>query len=165
MQKGWFTIFKVKVTAKGQNISVCPDDIFQTNYLFVTKFGVVIHHHEPECHAKRVVCYSQGRGHSKGSYDHDSLYYIFWTADPFVIKPSFIVHYHTPVCIHAYRYGSTYLLLKIISEIWIAFQSSRFCHSRNQHQSKLFQFFPRTYQSHFWMHCTRAKAEICRLAP
>ena len=58
-----------------------------------------MHHHEPECHAKRLVCYFQGQGHSKRSYDHDSFCYIFWTADPFVIKLGLIVHYHKPVCI------------------------------------------------------------------
>ena len=30
----------------------------------VTKFGIVMHHHEP--HTKRLVCYFQGQGHSKG---------------------------------------------------------------------------------------------------
>ena len=54
--------FKVKVTAKSQNASV---------YLkhFVTKLGIVVHHHELECHTKRLVCYFRGQGHSKGSYD------------------------------------------------------------------------------------------------
>ena len=27
-KKNWTTAFKVKVTAKGQNINACPDDIF-----------------------------------------------------------------------------------------------------------------------------------------
>ena len=26
-----------------------------------------MHHHEPECHAEKLVCYFQGQGHSKGS--------------------------------------------------------------------------------------------------
>ena len=78
-------MFKVKVTGKLQNVSVCPDDIFWTNGHFVTKLGVVMHHYEPECHAKELVCYFQGQGHSKGSYGHDSFYYIFCSADPFVI--------------------------------------------------------------------------------
>ena len=38
---------------------------------FVTKLGVVVHHHESESHAKRLVCYLQGHGHSKGSYDRN----------------------------------------------------------------------------------------------
>ena len=59
----------------------------------------MMHLHEPECYAKRLVCYFYGQGHSKGSYDHGSFYYIFWTVDPFVIKLGLIVHYHKPVCI------------------------------------------------------------------
>ena len=48
-------------------------------------------------HAKRLVCYFQGQGHSKGSYDKNtSFYYIFWTADPFVTKLGFVIHYHKP---------------------------------------------------------------------
>ena len=40
---------------------------------FVTKLGIVMHHNELECHAKKkVVCYFQGHGHSKGSYDQNN---------------------------------------------------------------------------------------------
>ena len=45
------TASKVKVTAKGQNVNVCPDDIFSTKHL-VTKFGIVMHHPEIECMQK-----------------------------------------------------------------------------------------------------------------
>ena len=38
---------------------------------FVTKLGVIMHHHEPECHAKLLVCYFQGQGHSKDSCDQN----------------------------------------------------------------------------------------------
>ena len=107
MWKGWSAIFKVKVTSNGQNVSVCPDDIFWTNKHFVTKLGNVMHHHEPECPAKRLACYFLGQGQSKGSYDHDSFYYIFWTADPFVIKRGLIIHYHKPLSLH------TCLLLRL----------------------------------------------------
>ena len=42
----------VKVTAKGQNVSVCPDDTFDTTKYFISKLGIVMHHCESECHAK-----------------------------------------------------------------------------------------------------------------
>ena len=29
---------------------------------FVTKLGIVVHHHEPECHAKKMGFYLQGQG-------------------------------------------------------------------------------------------------------
>ena len=36
---------------------------------FVAKPFMVMHHHEPECHVKRLFCYLQGQGHSEGSYN------------------------------------------------------------------------------------------------
>ena len=33
------------------SVNVCPDDIFWTVEHFVTKLGMVMQHHEPECHA------------------------------------------------------------------------------------------------------------------
>ena len=65
-EKNWITAFKVKVTVKGQNVNVCPDDILQTTEHCVTKLSIVMHHLEPECHVKRLVCYFQDQGHSKG---------------------------------------------------------------------------------------------------
>ena len=56
-------------------------------------------HYELQYHAKRLVCYFYGQGHSKGSYDHGSFYYIFWTVDPFVIKLGLMVHFIKPVCL------------------------------------------------------------------
>ena len=46
--------------SKGHNVNVCPDDIFLTNKHFVTKLGIVMHRHEPECPAERLVCFFQG---------------------------------------------------------------------------------------------------------
>ena len=39
--------------------------------LLVTKLGIVMHHYEPGCHAKRMVCYFQGQGQNKSSYDQN----------------------------------------------------------------------------------------------
>ena len=38
---------------------------------FVTKLGIVVHHHEPECHAKKMGFYLQGQGHSVGLYNQN----------------------------------------------------------------------------------------------
>ena len=38
---------------------------------FVTKLGIVVHHHEPECHAKKMGFYLQGQGHSMGLYNQN----------------------------------------------------------------------------------------------
>ena len=98
VQKERITAFRVKVTVKGQNVNVCPGDIFLTTKHFVSKFGIVIHRYgsggggfflmwedlgrmfnnlfpacacvcESECHGIRLACYFQGQGHCKSSYD------------------------------------------------------------------------------------------------
>ena len=40
------------------------DHVIPTAELVVTKLCMVMHHHGPECHVKRFVCYHQGQGHS-----------------------------------------------------------------------------------------------------
>ena len=52
MWKNGITAFKFKATAKVQNVSECLDDIFWTKEHFVTKPGMVMQHHKPECHAE-----------------------------------------------------------------------------------------------------------------
>ena len=56
------------------SVNVCPD-IFWTTEHFVTKFGIVMQHHGPECHMEfcYCCCYLQGQGHSKGSYDQNMI--------------------------------------------------------------------------------------------
>ena len=66
----------------------------------MTKLGVVMHHQELECHAKRAVGYFEGQGHSKGSYDQnmtDSTIF-FGTADPFATRLNWIAHCHKLDC-------------------------------------------------------------------
>ena len=38
---------------------LCPEDVFRTNKLRATKLGVMVHHHDLECHAKRLGSYLQ----------------------------------------------------------------------------------------------------------
>ena len=37
------------------SVNVCRDDIFRITEHFVTKFGMVMQHHEPECHVDNFV--------------------------------------------------------------------------------------------------------------
>ena len=53
------------------SMKVCPDDIFSATEYFVTKLGMVMQQHEPECHVEKNVCYLQGQGNSKGSHDQN----------------------------------------------------------------------------------------------
>ena len=45
-------------------VSVCPDDVFWITEPFTTKLGMVMHHYEPDCFSKRLLCCLQGQGHS-----------------------------------------------------------------------------------------------------
>ena len=77
MKKTWITAFRVKVTAKCQNVNVCPDDIFQTTKHFVSKLVIVMHQYELKCHAKRMIRYFQGQDHCMSSYDQNMTISIF----------------------------------------------------------------------------------------
>ena len=49
-------------------VKVRPDTFWITEH-FVTKFGMVMQHHEPKCHAEEkfvLFCYLQDQGHRKG---------------------------------------------------------------------------------------------------
>ena len=47
-------VVKVKVTGKVKNSSdVHLNDISPTTEPFVTKLGMVMHHHGPQCHARK----------------------------------------------------------------------------------------------------------------
>ena len=61
-------VLNVKVTAKFKiSLRFHLEHVFSTAELFVTSPGMVVHHYGLECHAKRLVCYLQGQGHSEGS--------------------------------------------------------------------------------------------------
>ena len=69
-RSGCSIVVKGKVTGKVQNSGECSPGLYFLNCKpFVTKLGMVMHHHGPECHAKRLVCYLQGQGPSEGSYN------------------------------------------------------------------------------------------------
>ena len=36
---------------------------------FITKLGMVVHRHGPECYARRLVCCLGAQGHSESSYN------------------------------------------------------------------------------------------------
>ena len=43
-------------------------DILSSAEPFVANLGMVMQPYGPECHVKRLVCYSQGQGHNEGYY-------------------------------------------------------------------------------------------------
>ena len=38
---------------------------------FATKLGIMVHHHEPDCHVKKLGFYLQGQGHSVCLYNQN----------------------------------------------------------------------------------------------
>ena len=72
------------------------DDISATAEYFATKLSMMMHHHGPECHAKRLICYFQGRGHCKSSYDQNKTISTvsFELLILFATKLGLIVHYY-----------------------------------------------------------------------
>ena len=50
------------------------DDIFSAAEPSVTKLGMVMQHHGPKCHARRLVCCLQVQGHSEGSFNQIWLF-------------------------------------------------------------------------------------------
>ena len=74
------------------SVNVCPDDIFWTTEHFVTKLGMFMQHHEPECHAEKLVHCLQCQGYSEGLYNQNITFcYLFWTAGLFATKIGLIV--------------------------------------------------------------------------
>ena len=49
-------------------VTVHLDDISSAAEPSITKLGMVMQHHEPKCHARRLVCCLQVKGHSEGSF-------------------------------------------------------------------------------------------------
>ena len=44
----------------------CQENIFGTTKPFVTKFGIMVHHHEPECHGEKIcLLFSRSKSHSQ----------------------------------------------------------------------------------------------------
>ena len=70
MENG-ITTFKVKGTAKIQNVCECPDDMFRTSEHFVNKPGMIMQQHEPDCNAEKLVHSVQCQGHSMGVYNQN----------------------------------------------------------------------------------------------
>ena len=77
------------------------DNISSTAEPFGTKLGMVMHHHGPECRARRLFFCLRSRGHSQGSYNQIWLFLPYLqTADLFATKFKWMVHYHKLECLY-----------------------------------------------------------------
>ena len=65
---------------------------------FVTKLGIVVHHHEPESHAKKIGFYLQGQGHCVGLYNQNmtvsNISFISSKPESFATKLNLSVDHH-----------------------------------------------------------------------
>ena len=103
-EKNLITAFRVKVTSRAKMLMFVWMISSKPTKHFVSNFGIVMHHYESECHAKRFICYFQGQGHCKSWYDQIvtfsavSLELLILCCQ--FTKLGLIVHYHThkPEC-------------------------------------------------------------------
>ena len=82
------------------SVNVCLDDIFRTTEQFDTKLGMVMHHHEPDCHAQKK-CLLSPRSRSQWGLiwsKCNAFYYIFWTAESSTTKLGLIIRHHKAEC-------------------------------------------------------------------
>ena len=84
------------------SMNVCRDDVFWVTEHFVTKFSMVVQHHEPECHAEfLLLLWLSSRSRSQRGFiwsKYDSFQFIFWTVDSLATKLGLMIHHHKPEC-------------------------------------------------------------------
>ena len=80
-------------------VNVYLEDISSASEPSITKLGMVMHHHGPKRHARRLVCCLQVQVTVRAhliTYDH--FYHICWTADRFATRCNWMVHHHKLEC-------------------------------------------------------------------
>ena len=109
MQKNWFTVFNVRVTARAYITKIWLFLLYLLNcWLFATKLGLIVQDHKPECPVEKWDYCIQGQGHSEGSkcqwmyvrmiftlYVRLCLLNISWTTTRF----NWMVHLHKLECL------------------------------------------------------------------
>ena len=81
--KGWITLLWSSSRSQERfrvPVNVYLDDISSTSEPSVTKLGMVMQHHGPKCHARRLVCCLQVLGHGEGSFDQ------IWLLLPYLLN-------------------------------------------------------------------------------
>ena len=83
------------------SLNVCSDDIFWIVTYFVTKLGMVVQHHKPECHAEKKCLLSTRSRSQRGLIcsKYYSFYYIFCIADSLATNRGLMVHHHKLECL------------------------------------------------------------------
>ena len=80
-------------------VNVHLDNISSAAERPVTKLGMVMQHHGPKCHARRLVCCLLVRVTVRAELNrYDCFHHICWTADLFATKFSWMVHHHKLEC-------------------------------------------------------------------
>ena len=76
------------------SVNACPDIFWNTEY-FGAKFGMVMQHYEPECHAKNLLLLQSSRSRSQRGLiwsEYDSFYYSVWTVYSLANKLGLMIH-------------------------------------------------------------------------
>ena len=98
-EENWITGFKVKVTAKGHNISLARWYLLnRKTFCYQTWYCDAPSWARKSC-KKIGLLFSRSRSQQGFKWSkYDSFYYIYWAADPFATKLGLIVHYHKSKC-------------------------------------------------------------------
>ena len=75
-------------------VNVHLNDISSAAEPSVTKLGVVLQHHGPKYHARRLVCYLQVQDHSESSFDQIWLFLSYLLNCWSFCNHIWVVHYH-----------------------------------------------------------------------
>ena len=81
-------------------VNVCPDNIFWTTEHVITKPGMVMQHHKPECLAEKLLHCIQCQGHSESWYNQNTTISVVSSKllVRFVTKLALIIKCHKPEC-------------------------------------------------------------------
>ena len=83
------------------SVNVCFDDIFYITEHVVTKFGMVMQHHEPEaCRIWLLLLLTSRSWSQRGLIwsKYDSFYYIIWIVDSLATILGLMIHHQKPEC-------------------------------------------------------------------
>ena len=70
------------------SMNVCPNDFFRTAQHFVTKPGVVMQHHKPECPVEKLDYSIQGQGHGDQNV---SVVHMISSKPPNILLPNLVL--------------------------------------------------------------------------
>ena len=96
MQKNWFTVFNVKVTARAYLFKIWLFLLYLLNcWSICNQLGLIVQHHKLERPVEKWDFCIQGQGHSKGSKCQWMFVRMIFSKSQIILLPN-LVWYHEP---------------------------------------------------------------------